>query len=489
MLGKEVFDTPSLPSWLTDNTIQLIWEKYNDSVSQQQAYDTYITDILKGNLLWHRTTDSKTNTTKPDKQLFVQPQWVLFIREFILHLCLFGYVVYRYHPPKNKAYDKQAPFYEFAPPEAHTLVKDSQNQWRIQHTATFAGRALKQTRLWHLSILSPPRQQYTGDNMTPRMVPTSFGYRSLNSVTELQRLQETIHTRDTYNSYPHVYTQMSKVLNTSTPGKHTFFPSPIGHLNLDVDPNAEEDFSSKLQNRIETIQGLETIDAMQRAKTHTQYADQTNPLPIGNRNNKRKMEDKYVQMKLPDGRDAVITPFLRAPENLNDFIQKYNTEIMYIWGVPPQVTGQTITKERNPASGQISQKAMDDFAAHSNHILSLLQPALRNLSMFFSKSSDLYLKITPAIDAHTLSQVESILKPEEAAQMYASVYNIPPDKFDLSAIRTRQQALLGTLETKPPANQSDSLSVGQKKTRTSMTETQKQQREAVKAKKPSDSEK
>lgn len=473
-----------------------IWECYFESSVQQLAFNTIITEILKGDLTWVQESDNDDSSTPIEefdgKPLFVGDQWVQFVRSFVLHLHLFGYVVYRLAPNKRRL--GMLTGYEIAPATAHFLQHDGRNgNWRIQATENQMGHKIRGSKLWNLSILSPPIEY--GSTSRSTIQPTSSGFKSVETVDQLNEIEEMARQRDKYNSIPTVFTQVSKSLSTISEGKKPWFrPAALPNYENTTAPDAPQDFNALVEDRAEAIQRLDEISERARQRARQMYENNSaQQHRVGNGLQKKEREVNHRELVVSDGREAQPASFLRAPENIEKIIQKHEHRIMFNWNVPPQVLGQNINSERTAASNRLSDMAISGFDAHIKIVRGLLQDALRKLTILISKNTSVYIQCKPCVSAYSLTQLEGILRKEACADMYSCVYQIPRQFLDLDALVQRQQTINNSVATKTRVEQSSSSAIGEgasgaksekSKNRPAMTQQQKDQRSISKSKAP-----
>lgn len=473
------------PQQDSSDTYAYIWEMYFKSHVQQLACSTITTEIIKGDLQWINESKSKNNDTilLPEKSLPVDDTWIHFVKDFILHLHLFGYVVYRLALKKEKSQ-----LYEIAPPSAHYLYKDHSSSWKIAATNTDLGSKLKGSKLWNVSIFSPPIQ-YSSDNGTLITQLTSPGFKSIPDTEQLLLIEDGFRKREIFNSTPTVFTQVSKNIIAAGDGKRPWFkPAALPSMfENSTAPDVPQDFNAIVEDRAEAIQKLDEISERARARARDMYDNPSaSRVGIGLAQKKRKIEHR--ELIVSDGRDAQPAPYLRAPEHVHNSIDKHQNRIMFAWGVPPQVLGQNINSERTAASNRLSDMAISGFDAHIKLIRHYLQHALKKLSRLISKNPSVYIQIKPCISTYALTQLESILTTEACTDIYSCVYQIPKRFINVNALKLRQQnSLLSNLPNNQISQNSSLPEQNQKKSknRPDMSQNQKDLRSIDNSKKPS----
>ena len=459
---------------------------YFKSHVQQLAYSTITTEIIKGDLEWIKETKTKNNDilNTPQKSLIVEDNWIQFIKDFILHLHLFGYVVYRLAFKKGQKLNKNQ-LYEIAPPSAFYLYNDrTSSSWKIVATETSIGKKLKGSKLWNVAIMSPPIQ-YSAENGTLITQMTSPGFKSIPDSEQLLLIEEGFKKREIFNSTPTVFTQVSKNIIAAGEGKRPWFkPAALPSMyENSTAPDVPQDFNAIVEDRAEAIQKLDEISERARARARDMYDNTTNATRVGNGLQQKKRKIQHRELIVSDGRDAQPAPYLRAPEHVHNTIDKHQNRIMFAWGVPPQVLGQNINSERTAASNRLSDMAISGFDSHIKLVRHYLQQALKKLSCLLSKDPTIYIQVKPCISAYALTQLEGILTTEACTDIYSCVYQIPKRFIDVKALKQRQQNIINTDKTTPLSQSQDNKE--KTKNRPDMSQNQKDLRSIANSKKPS----
>lgn len=468
---------------------QEIWDAYLQCDIQKLAYNSIIIELLKGELNWVRAQNNKTTiiTEWEDKPLVIDEIWPLFIREFILHLHLFGYVLYRLQKKGKKIW------YEVADPTTYTLERRPQSSvWSVRAVEMLDINPVHKTKDWHLTLYSPPL-------LLPRETRaytqyTSCGHRSLEYTRELQRIREEAKLRDKYNSIPTVFTQVSKQIAAASDGKRPWFRTAAMPMYDSITaPDVPQDFNTLVEERAETLIRLQDISEQRRQRAEQAY-DADMPVYSVGAGKRPKRRREHRELMVTDGQESQSAPFLRAPEGIDKIIQKNEQHILFAWGVPPQVLGQNINTERTAASNRLSDIAISGFEANIKIIRQHLQDALCRLSTHISGDSSVYIRLASCMSTYNLSQLEGILTPQACLETYSCVYQVPLEHIDLDAIKARQATLNNTAAAQTRVEQKSTLAIGQggtaaegtsKKNRPTMTEQQKDQRAIAKSKQPS----
>lgn len=450
-----------------------IWDTFFESSVQQLAYDTIITELLKGDLEWVRQQENGPALTPLNPQPPVHSRWIQFIKDFVLQACLYGYVIYRLGDHKD---------YEIAPAAQHLLNwQQAENRWKIVAVPGAHG-SRRHTRHWKLAILNAP-QQYTLHGTTTYR-PVSAGARALKDTLQLLAMEEAMRRRDEYNSTPSVFTQVSKSITSTGEGKRPWFrPAALPQFDNTTAPDAPQDFNALVEDRAEAIQRLDDITELSRARARDKYDSGAEIPRVGAAGQAKRRRIEHREMIVSDGREAHIAPYLRAPEHHIATMQKHENRIMFAWGVPPQVIGQNINTERTAASNRLSDMAISGFESHLKLLRNVLQAALCALTPIDSHDKNVFLRPAPCVNAYTLSQLEGILTEQSCAELYSCVYQVPLQFIDRKALRQRQLAI-NMADSAKGRVENTTASDGPVKNRPAMPEAKKDARAIAKSKGP-----
>ena len=187
-----------------------IFLEFQKSPTQNIAYSTILSDILRADLYWVR--ESKDGN---DEKLHeADDHWHHFIRDFILNLCLYGYVLIR----KNKQGLHAIPTVARGT-DVDLVYNTAKHRWEPHALSD----ALRGSKHWHLIILEPPTP--AGENTHTEhidlgYVPSSAGFRSLRMSKISRRCLDNVLLRDSFNSRPSAFTSIAKNL-LSAPGSNS----------------------------------------------------------------------------------------------------------------------------------------------------------------------------------------------------------------------------------------------------------------------------
>lgn len=446
----DVFTTSSNE---TPKAVRQITETYESCYAAKLANETICNEIIRGDMKWTGPSDADIN----------REYWGYFIKKLILHLNLFGYAVYRYNPKKGEPV-------EIAPPEAQTFVFDK-NQWHLKSTSTPSGKRLRGTRNWKATIMNAPERSEATDTM----VFTSAGWRSLSDSDMIVYLEDNIRKRDAYNSAPMVYTEISpSIAATST--QRPWFSRPGGDNG--ALPIVPRDFNTVVEERAETIARLDELTDETRQRARDKYIGN---YQLGTGSAPEEEYKEHKELIVSDGRKAAPVPYLRAPEDCIRLLTKYEHRILFAYGVPPQTVGENINSERNAASSRLADVSLDLFQSTCDKIRDHINKALKDMSIFFSRNKDVYLKIYPCISKFKLAKLEGILTESACRRYYACAYNVREEDIDPDALRLRQNTINAQQGTKDRVENTVPT-----KNRPAMTVEQKSFRDAEKGMMPTE---
>jgi len=411
-----------------------IYQSYHDSKAMQLAFQTTMNDLIHGKVSWVKMESEKSapiilqDTSYP---------WHHFIRKLALQLCLYGYALYRLLRVRGVQKDS-TPEDHFHPEVAEgihfniTFNKET-NKWEPE-TAFFSKSSIKGTRGWKLVILEPPETA-----LAYRYTPNSCGYRSLREHQLGQRLLQNMVDRDTFNSKPSVFTQITKNLTPSSAQGRPWF-NAVNSSMLPA-PQAITDFNTMVQDRATTIEQLDTLSERARLNTHRQYSQNALQLRVGNEGGHQISPMQHQEFFVSDGREGNAVGFLQGLENFSAEYERCQNNILFMWGVPPQVLGKNINTERLSSNNRLTEMAITHYESHLKILSEHVQLALKTLSTMISGNDSTYIKIIPCMSQYTLAKIEPILKTKICMEQYACVFDLPETYFDMEALKIRQQTI------------------------------------------------
>lgn len=242
-----------------------IYKSYLSSQPQQLAFTTLLSDVLKSELMWVRDNDSKFDYIEEADQI-----WTHFVREFLLNICLYGFVLFRVKARRN---GKVIP--EVAQGQ-DVYLKYDQDKAQWMPNALHDDSILKGTKKWNLLILEPP-QRSTDQRINMR--PSSSGERALEPTRQLETLEKNYFERDNFNTKPSVFTSMSKNFLSSNTNSKPWFQAV--NTAMVPTPQVPQDFNTLIQDRAEAIEQLDEMSEQIRMRTHMQYAGNRGDMRVG----------------------------------------------------------------------------------------------------------------------------------------------------------------------------------------------------------------
>lgn len=188
-----------------------IYVEFQKSPTQNIAYSTIISDLLRGDLFWVKQSrdatvskeDTQENSDNVEKLTEANDHWHHFVREFILNLCLYGYALIRRYRRGKNAIPVVA-----RGTDVELTFNTKTNQWEPHAVSD----SIRGTKGWHLIILEPPARAPATTTFAKQYVPTSAGYRSLRMTKISSKFLDNVLLRDAFNSRPGVFTQIAKNL-------------------------------------------------------------------------------------------------------------------------------------------------------------------------------------------------------------------------------------------------------------------------------------
>lgn len=451
----------------TPKHVKQIVETYMNCYASKLANETIVSEILKGELKWSKPIPNGNDIQEDEF-------WAIFIKKIILNINLFGYAVYRYIP---KPVRTGTTFAEVADPSSHAFVQ-SEGNWTLQSTKTTEGKRLKGSRMWKTTMMNAPEPLLNGGQ--DQMEFTSAGWRSMTDALNILSLEENIHKRDTYNSCPTVYTEISSRIGESGLNRPWFGGASAGRQT--AASFVPRDFNTVVEERAETIARLDelTDEQRQRARDKSMSLHQ-----LGRGGAPMEEERDHRELIVSDGRHAEPVPHLRAPEDVYRLISRLEHRIMFCYGVPPQTVGENINSERNAASSRLADVSLQIFETTCNRIRTHVNKALKDVSMLLTGDKDTYLYTVPCVSMFSLSRIEGLITKEAFVRLYSCAYNISVDDINEEAVEIRQRTI-NEAQASTTRVENTIAGAGKTKNRPTMTAAQKSFRDAQTAEKPAE---
>lgn len=394
-------------------TTHQIWAQYHRCPVQRQAYLTLMAEIHRNVLIAKDNQDFDLG-------------WYPAIDRFILQLLLFGYAVFK------RASKRGSPPIVMSGPDI-TLRGDSPygDKWKLVSVSGVVG--VRDTTEWALVIFCLPHLDASG-----RTVMTSPGADAYDESVQRCRLIERMHSRDSFNSKPGGFTSSS-----AKPGAIDAAMGPMemnamaGNMAGNLGVSARGNYRAAELAAVERLKAQQsyTETARQAICSNTHFNGQVGmagvlPGP------KQVKHDEFVTS---EGTLFTEARHLKGTENLMPILESYATTIMMLWCAPPQSIGKTGgATERLGSSGILASRAIQTHEDRVIRLRRILNTLLEDGAHEFAP-----MRHQTVLSLPSLQQIEGVLKPEYALQLYAAATNVQEYCFDVKAIREHRDELNG----------------------------------------------
>jgi len=272
-----------------------LWERFWRSSPQQQAHTAINAEIARFGI---------ENADIAEIQM-----WRNFMENFVLEISIFGYCIFQLAAKGTPTIlgGRHAELMEIGPKKFKPRAFGSSRR-------KFVG-----TTGWKVIVFHEPVFNMAGKYVHP----TSAAYKSLHSDEALQSIISNMARRDTLNSNPSIYTSISKDIRSNRGDHaHPWFPTLASEITGAIS------MDDLVRERVQTIDSLNTVTSHVRM---VELNHKIGDVPIEN-------TPQHDELVVSDGRDYSETRHLtQDSEIIRNTVERLNHEIMFAWGVPPQV--------------------------------------------------------------------------------------------------------------------------------------------------------
>lgn len=327
--------------------------------------------------------------------------WRQFIADYVREICLYGYCVYQLH--------RSEPL--ILPGRFVELYLTAKRRLAPKLLAD-SPRSQYPSKGWKLMVVKKPEME-----ANKYKFPQSAAYMCMPQTTMRVGLEYNLERRDYSNSRPAVYTRIQNNIATAPGGTRPWFM----HGQTANEVSERIDLQALVQHRSETIAALDRITdtALRTTQTVTPGG-----LPV-------KKKPRHVEHAVTDGRDLVeARPLQHDTSIIHHTIDRLGHEILFSFGVPPQVQGRNINTERMASSNRLNEQAITHFRSSVKSLVLELK--------------DVFASIGPVVfgdqvNKHALDQVGNLLKTDRLITLYALSYGLDKKDFDRDLVSESRQ--------------------------------------------------
>lgn len=364
----------------------LLWRLYWSCPPQQAAHACLSAELAR-----------KTITADGDVQA-----WRRFVDDVILNFSLFGYAITRTTGGVPQVY----------PGHLATLKRELRNWVPItpNPARTYKGGG------WHVTVMFEPVFERDGTHMHP----TSPAFKTIHQSRTLARLEANLLRRDVTNTDPTIYTTLSNSISATKGSSIPWHRSVVesahiaGQHPLPNGPTATT-IADYVSARADGIRNLNHVtDYARRAAAPAVLGEPPAEPELNHREN-----------IVSDGRDFTECRHLQQDTIVcHQTIDRLGYEIMFAWGVPPQVLGKNVNSERLASSNRLTEMAINHYLVHTRRLQAVVS------EIFTSLQSG--VAFGDCTSVHVLEQCGPYLKPSRAAELYACAYDLDVADFDIA---------------------------------------------------------
>ena len=336
-----------------------IYQQFMGCPVQTLAFETICSEMLNSRMIWQ--THSKSGTVRDQRA--VEPystqmlKWRLIIRDVLLSLTVWGYVLYRVVAPKEQ--DKRSDHHETgghagcpepSGTEGETVLprvevlngqlyrlkwSKKHNEWCAVDMEAGTNLNSKTRKKWKLLVFAPPFR-VGADNKLVLASPSAKAYQDSRA---FHCMFENLYRRDEFNTNPQIYTNMQRDIRSVGGNRPWFSPADVHGSMQGVPGVTHMDFETLVSDRLETINHLGALSHKARLDTLNLYRPIQKCGGTPTEEAKRPAAE-HAEHFVTDGFDYQEVSYRRGPERGIDVLDRLLNQMLFSWQVPPQVLGK-----------------------------------------------------------------------------------------------------------------------------------------------------
>jgi len=385
---------------------------FETDANQQLAYKTIVSEVLRCRLAWH---DGHSDVGDPSVP--VPDWWSTFVTDAVRSILVNGNFVFR-----RLCVRAGVPMYVVADP---ALVY---TRW-CKKTNTYAASCCKHR--WKVGLVEPP------DRVTPRgeadvlATMKSAAIRASDATEQLAALVKNFVQRDRLNSENTVYTSVSDQLKQQNGSDRQWFRNVTsGDALPSRAPDIDSNFHTLMHRRAQTIEGLDAITNIARARNaghgggfgNVGDTSQGSPPPLAH----------HSEHVVSDGRSYTEARQLGSLPDSKLLFDELKHSILFSFGVPPQALGRNINSERIASSNRLTEMAITTYTS----FISLLRDRIGEAIRFGTETpSGSFVAFSVCLAQYELDRLRPYMKDTVCMTMTARCYQIPESFLDMNKMR------------------------------------------------------
>jgi hypothetical protein len=431
-------------------------ELFRQCSTQQIAYSTIRANVTNGGIE-NCTPDTLTT-------------YLTFVDIVLESLCITGFAIWKW---------SSATDWEVAPPTALTLSYTKKHKWII---TDYLGEP--QPKEWKFVIVDYPIVPIGESPIVRAWHWRSSTRKAVRPSMRLAMIEAQWLARDQANSKPGCFTAVDKDIQYTGKNPVPFFlpvnsmgtavvnrggnargrthsaidpnygqPTQAGNMNFQTDADrvaqgnriqymqTDADVADKQHKTLEhMITGR--IRALDRLTSASDISRKSNPLDVVNMDPSLSLLDQartqtqknpgHIEHIVTDGRSFAQMQHLQTANDATTVHARARQTILYVFGVPPQATGEAINSERNASSHRQYEVAMNLARVTIARFMTAINTALSTAPCHTAPH------LISVVSAQTAREIGPLLTTNAHINMLSAVYNIPTANF----CATRVQQLM-----------------------------------------------
>lgn len=385
---------------------------FHTDPTQQLAYRTIVSEVLRSPLLWHGPAASVGDESVP-----VPDWWINFVGDAVRSILLTGYFVYRHVGSRAGV-----PVCVVADPCVVTV------HWCTKKNDYYTSCTKHK---WWLGMVEAPNKVHCTIGGHERRL-NSAASRAANATRHLNTLMKNWVARDSLNSSPGVFTSVSDELKQQNGSDRQWFRN-VGADTMntraqDIDVN----FHTLVHRRAETVAKLDELTNMSRQRqstgelTHVGETKTLMPPPL-----------THQEHIVSDGRVFTERRPLNSQSDSQLLLDELKHTVLFAFGVPPQALGKNINSERMASSNRLTEMAINTYVSFIKLLRTRIGEEIRRQTTTPSAS---YIDFSVCLTQYELENVQPLLKTDIALHMISRTFDVPVHFLDQSRVRSAQLA-------------------------------------------------
>jgi hypothetical protein len=402
-----------------------VYEMHILTETQQVAVDTYVGYVLNCDLVW--TEEGAEAPLDPADEIVWRDTMTRILRQMLIY----GYALCRAVRVRRDAKGEVAE----ATPDVRIEVArgiDLVPSWNgetvsFNFTGLSSGTKMSPDKGWYVIMLAEP---LLDERNEPIM--HSGAARAYEMSKRIRDLEANFAERDRLN------TTATVLIEKANTGGHDPTDRSARDPTMTLLHGNEGDLRTWAYHQKELMNYLGELSRKGEEDNRKRYAAAQSRDPKRARIDPTKT---LLQLPVDRGMTASEITARQAPPDYTAVVTGLQNDIMWAFGVPPNIKAMKVNSERASSADRMMQMIMADFERFVHESRGLLQGAITTVSRQLSKS-DCYVYMKPRMSAFVLQQISSVLRIDALRSIKASVFRVPADIFDPKLLKMEQMLAL-----------------------------------------------